>query len=118
MNDQDNKVVKLNDDIQDSTTPSNGAEEASSVKPRNKGIYLLPNLFTTGALFFGFYAVVASMNGLFANASIAIFIAMILDGLDGRVARLTTTKSYLGGEYDSLADMVSFCIAPSMVAFS
>jgi CDP-diacylglycerol--serine O-phosphatidyltransferase len=118
MNDQDNKVVKLNDDIQDSASESNSSDAASNPKPRNKGIYLLPNLFTTGALFFGFYAIVASMNGLFANASIAIFIAMILDGLDGRVARMTNTQSDFGAEYDSLADMVSFGVAPALVAFS
>lgn len=86
--------------------------------PGRKGIYLLPNLFTTGALFSGFYAVVASMNGEFVNASIAIFVAMILDGLDGRVARLTNTQSDFGAEYDSLADMVSFGVAPALVAFS
>lgn len=86
--------------------------------PGRKGIYLLPNLFTTGALFSGFYAVVASMNGDFINASIAIFVAMILDGMDGRVARLTNTQSDFGAEYDSLADMVSFGVAPALVAFS
>jgi CDP-diacylglycerol--serine O-phosphatidyltransferase len=118
MNDQDNKVVKLKDDIQKNTTESNDTDKCSNAKPRNKGIYLLPNLFTTGALFFGFYAIVASMNGLFSNASIAIFIAMILDGLDGRVARLTNTQSDFGAEYDSLADMVSFGVAPALVAFS
>lgn len=118
MNDQDNKVVKLNDDIQDSTTESNSAEAASSPKPRNKGIYLLPNLFTTGALFSGFYAIVASMNGHFESAAIAIFISMILDGLDGRVARMTNTQSDFGAEYDSLADMVSFGVAPALVAFT
>ena len=85
---------------------------------RNKGIYLLPNLFTTGALFFGFYAVVASMNGHFDKAAIAIFVAMILDGLDGRVARLTNTQSEFGAEYDSLADMVSFGVAPALITFS
>lgn len=118
MNDQNNKVVKLNDNIQDSTAETKGSETAASPKPRNRGIYLLPNLFTTGALFFGFYAVVASMNGLFANACIAIFVAMILDGLDGRVARLTNTQSDFGAEYDSLADMVSFGVAPALIAFS
>jgi CDP-diacylglycerol---serine O-phosphatidyltransferase len=118
MNEQDNKVVTLNDDIQTDGSDSSSSEIGSNAKPRNKGIYLLPNLFTTGALFFGFYAVVASMNGLFSNASIAIFIAMILDGLDGRVARLTNTQSDFGAEYDSLADMVSFGVAPALVAFS
>ena len=83
-----------------------------------KGIYLLPNLFTTGALFSGFYAIVASMNGDPVNAGIAIFISMILDGMDGRVARLTNTQSDFGAEYDSLADMVSFGVAPALVAFT
>ncbi|WP_299181124.1 CDP-diacylglycerol--serine O-phosphatidyltransferase [uncultured Neptuniibacter sp.] len=88
------------------------------VKPRSRGIYLLPNLFTTGALFSGFYAVVASMNGHFENAAIAIFVAMVLDGLDGRVARMTNTSSAFGAEYDSLADMVSFGVAPSLVVYN
>ncbi len=83
-----------------------------------KGIYILPNLFTTGSLFSGFYAIVAAMNGDFDNAAVAIFIAMILDGLDGRVARLTNTESKFGEEYDSLSDMVSFGVAPALVAFS
>jgi len=87
-------------------------------KPRSRGIYLLPNLFTTGALFCGFYAVVAGMNGVFDNAAIAIFVAMVLDGLDGRVARLTNTQSAFGAEYDSLSDMVSFGVAPALVTFS
>ncbi|MDX1397874.1 MAG: CDP-diacylglycerol--serine O-phosphatidyltransferase [Oceanospirillum sp.] len=87
-------------------------------KVRRKGIYLLPNLFTTGALFSGFYAVVSAMNGVFDNAAIAIFISMILDGLDGRVARMTNTQSEFGAEYDSLADMVSFGVAPALVSFS
>ena len=77
-----------------------------------RGIYLLPNLLTTAGLFAGFYAVVASMQGHFENAAIAIFIAMIMDGLDGRMARMTNTQSDFGAEYDSMADMVSFGIAP------
>lgn len=85
---------------------------------RHKGIYLLPNLFTTAALFSGFYAVVAGMNGRFEAAAIAIFVAMVLDGLDGRVARLTNTQSKFGAEYDSLADMVSFGVAPALVMFT
>ncbi|WP_101759640.1 CDP-diacylglycerol--serine O-phosphatidyltransferase [Oceanicoccus sp. KOV_DT_Chl] len=85
---------------------------------RRRGIYLLPNLFTTAALFSGFYAVVSSMHGKFEVAAIAIFVAMILDGLDGRVARLTNTQSKFGAEYDSLADMVSFGMAPALVMFS
>lgn len=87
-------------------------------KPRGRGVYLLPNLFTTASLFSGFYAIVAAMNGHFENAAIAIFISMILDGLDGRVARLTNTQSAFGAEYDSLADMVAFGVAPALVAFS
>lgn len=83
-----------------------------------KGIYLLPNLFTTGALFGGFYAVIAAMNGNFHDASMAIFIAMILDGLDGRVARMTNTQSDFGAEYDSLSDMVSFGVAPALVMYT
>jgi CDP-diacylglycerol--serine O-phosphatidyltransferase len=85
---------------------------------RRQGIYLLPNLFTTAALFAGFYAIIAAMRGDFESASIAIFFAMILDGLDGRIARLTNTSSKFGGEYDSLADMVSFGVAPALVMFS
>ncbi|WP_085756905.1 CDP-diacylglycerol--serine O-phosphatidyltransferase [Oceanicoccus sagamiensis] len=85
---------------------------------RRRGIYLLPNLFTTAALFSGYYAVIAGINGKFEAAAIAIFVAMILDGLDGRVARLTNTQSKFGAEYDSLADMVSFGAAPALVMFS
>ncbi len=87
-------------------------------KERHRGIYLLPNLFTTGALFAGFYAVVAGMHNRFETAAIAIFIAMVFDGLDGRVARLTDTQSKFGAEYDSLSDMVSFGVAPALVMFS
>src|SRR5690606_28521430 len=79
---------------------------------------LLPNLFTTAALFAGFYAIVAAMHGSFESAAIAIFVAMILDGLDGRVARLTNTSSAFGEQYDSLSDMVSFGLAPALVIFS
>lgn len=93
-------------------------KEVNGKKERHRGIYLLPNLFTTGALFSGFYAIVAGMNGDFSAAAIAIFVAMILDGLDGRVARMTGTESEFGAEYDSLADMVSFGVAPALVAFS
>ncbi|MCE9685552.1 CDP-diacylglycerol--serine O-phosphatidyltransferase [Shewanella sp. AS16] len=85
---------------------------------KNKGIYLLPNLFTTAGLFSGFYAVIASMNGHFEAAAIAVFVAMICDGLDGRVARLTNTQSDFGAEYDSMADMVSFGMAPALLAYN
>ncbi len=82
-----------------------------------RGIYLLPNLFTTAALFSGFYAVLAAMNGKFEPAAVAIFVAMIMDGLDGRVARLTNTQTAFGAEYDSLSDMVAFGLAPSLVMY-
>ena len=84
---------------------------------RRRGIYLLPNAFTTAALFCGFYAIVMAMNQKFEHASWAIFIAMILDGLDGRVARLTNTQSEFGAQYDSLSDMVSFGAAPALVIY-
>lgn len=84
---------------------------------RRRGIYLLPNAFTTAALFAGFYAVVQAMNDRFEHAAVAIFIAMILDGLDGRVARMTHTQSEFGAEYDSLSDMVSFGVAPALVIY-
>lgn len=86
--------------------------------PRRRGIYLLPNLFTTGALFSGFYAITSAMGGRYETAVIAIFVAMILDGMDGRVARLTNTQSEFGAQYDSLADMVSFGAAPALVMYS
>ena len=82
-----------------------------------RGIYLLPNLLTTGALFSGFYSIVAAMNQHFGSAAIAIFVAMILDGMDGRIARLTNTQSAFGMQYDSLSDMVSFGLAPSLVVY-
>lgn len=92
--------------------------ELDRERPRRaRGIYLLPNLFTTAALFAGFYAVLAAMNDQFEKAAIAIFVAMILDGLDGRVARLTNTQTAFGAEYDSLSDMVAFGLAPSLVMY-
>src|SRR5918995_1642961 len=87
------------------------------VNTRRKGIYLLPNLVTTGGLFAGFYSIVASIDGNFHHAAWAIFAAMLLDGLDGRVARLTSTASEFGKEFDSLADMVSFGLAPAIVVY-
>lgn len=84
---------------------------------RSRGVYLLPNLFTTAALFCGFYAVIASMDGNFQRAAYAIFVAMLLDSMDGRVARMTSTESQFGKEYDSLSDMVSFGIAPALVIY-
>jgi CDP-diacylglycerol--serine O-phosphatidyltransferase len=84
---------------------------------RRRGIYILPNLLTTAALFAGFYAIVQAMNGRFEHSAVAIFIAMVLDGLDGRVARMTNTQSAFGAEYDSLSDMVSFGVAPALVVY-
>jgi CDP-diacylglycerol--serine O-phosphatidyltransferase len=82
-----------------------------------KGFYLLPNILTTAALFAGFYSIVQAMNGAYDHAAVAIFIALILDGLDGRVARLTNTQSAFGAEYDSLSDMVSFGVAPGLIVY-
>lgn len=84
---------------------------------RRRGIYLLPNLFTTASLFAGFYAIVQAMNMRFDQSAVAIFVAMVLDSLDGRVARLTRTQSAFGAEYDSLSDMVSFGAAPALVMY-
>ncbi len=84
---------------------------------RRRGIYVLPNLFTTAALFAGFYAIVQAMNERFEVSAVAIFLAMLFDGLDGRVARLTHTQSEFGAEYDSLSDMVSFGVAPALVVY-
>lgn len=89
----------------------------ASVRHRRRGIYLLPNLLTTAALFSGFYAIVAAMNGRFELAGIAVAVAMVLDNLDGRIARMTNTSSDFGAEYDSLADMVSFGVAPALIMY-
>jgi CDP-diacylglycerol---serine O-phosphatidyltransferase len=91
--------------------------EEAGRKVRRRGVFLLPNLFTLGALFAGFYAMIAAMNGHFDNAALAIVAAGILDGIDGRVARLTNTQSAFGAQLDSLSDMVSFGVAPALVAF-
>ena len=91
-------------------------EDETQAKKR-RGIYLLPNLFTTAAFFFGFYAIVAATNDKFEHAAVAVFIAMILDGIDGRVARMTNTQSEFGAEYDSLADLASFGLAPALVMY-
>jgi CDP-diacylglycerol--serine O-phosphatidyltransferase len=91
-------------------------DDASSIK-RRRGIYLLPNLFTMAALFAGFFAIVQAMNQRFELAAIAIFMAMVLDGMDGRVARLTNTQSAFGEQFDSLSDMTSFGVAPALVMY-
>lgn len=92
-------------------------ETPAKPRPRGKGIYLLPNAFTTAALFSGFFAIVNAMNHQFEIAAIAIFASLVLDGMDGRVARMTNTQSAFGEQYDSLADMVSFGVAPALVAY-
>jgi len=92
-------------------------DDTPSLRPRGRGIYLLPNLFTTGGLFAGFFAIIAASQGRFEAACVAIFIAGILDGVDGRVARLTNTQSEFGVQYDSLADLVSFGMAPALVMY-
>jgi len=94
------------------------SDPAPARTPRHRGIYLLPNLFTTGAMAAGFFAIVASIDGRFAEAAIAVFVAAVLDGMDGRVARLTGTQSEFGVQYDSLSDLVSFGLAPSLVMYT
>lgn len=87
-------------------------------KPVHRGIYLLPNLFTTAALFAGFYAIIAGFLGYFTAAAVAVFVAALLDGMDGRIARLTGTQSEFGVQYDSLSDLVSFGLAPALVMYT
>ena len=99
------------------TTDPSTPPDAAPARPRRRGVYLLPNIFTTGVMFSGFYAIVAATDGNFDRAGIAIFIAMICDGLDGRIARWTNTSSEFGKEYDSLSDMVAFGLAPAVVAY-
>jgi CDP-diacylglycerol--serine O-phosphatidyltransferase len=93
-------------------------EIPSGARKPPRGIYLLPNLFTTGAMFAGFYAIVAGIGGHYTSAAIAVFVAGLLDGLDGRVARLTHTQSEFGVQYDSLSDLVSFGLAPALVLYT
>jgi CDP-diacylglycerol--serine O-phosphatidyltransferase len=103
----------MHDDMNDSLP----AEQESKEQKSRRGIYLLPNMITTAGLFAGFYAIVAAMGGRYEAAAIAIFVAMIMDGIDGRVARLTNTQSDFGVEYDSLSDMVCFGLAPALVMY-
>ncbi|MEK8045995.1 CDP-diacylglycerol--serine O-phosphatidyltransferase [Ideonella margarita] len=95
----------------------NELEVVATPRPRRKGIYILPNLFTLAALFGGFYAIVMAMNGRFEQAAIGVFCAMVLDSLDGRVARMTNTQSAFGEQMDSLSDMVSFGAAPALIIY-
>jgi CDP-diacylglycerol--serine O-phosphatidyltransferase len=103
-------------DMHDGVQPVADGDEAP-VRPRRKGIYILPNLFTLAALFGGFYAIVMAMNGRFEQSAIGIFCAMVLDSLDGRVARMTNTQSTFGEQMDSLSDMVSFGAAPALIMY-
>ncbi len=91
---------------------------SKNTQPRPRGIYLLPNLFTIGALFAGFFAITSAFQGNCDRAAIAIFLAMIMDSLDGRVARLTNTMTNFGAEFDSLSDMAAFAIAPALLAYA
>lgn len=109
-NDQDDSIIPI--DEHEEFVSQDGK------KISRKGIYLLPNLLTLGALFAGFYAIIAGMNGNFNAAGWAILIAAVMDGLDGRVARMTNTQSAFGAQFDSLADMVSFGVAPALIVFS
>lgn len=92
-------------------------EDPKPASPRRRGVFLLPNLFTTGVLFSGFFAIISAINGEFIHAAIAIYVAMVLDGLDGRVARMTNTQSEFGAEYDSLSDLVAFGVAPALIMY-
>lgn len=94
------------------------AEAPENIGVRRKGIYLLPNLFTTGSLFAGFFSIISSLSGDYISAAIAIFIALIMDGLDGRVARLLNAQSAFGAQYDSISDMLSFGIAPPLLVYN
>jgi CDP-diacylglycerol---serine O-phosphatidyltransferase len=109
IEDQDVDTEVGADEIEPGTVDAEG--------PRRRGIFLLPNLFTSAGLFAGFYAIVAAMAGKFEPAAIAVFVAMVFDSLDGRVARWTHTESAFGKEYDSLADMVAFGLAPAIIAY-
>jgi len=105
------------EDAIDAADPGSDRDEFARSRPRRKGIYILPNLFTLAALFGGFYAIVMAMNGRFEQAAIGVFCAMVLDSLDGRVARMTNTQSTFGEQMDSLSDMVSFGAAPGLVMY-
>ncbi len=104
--------------MNDTQDPDDDLEPAEvPARPRRKGIYVLPNLFTLAALFGGFYAIVMAMNARFDQAAIGVFCAMVLDSLDGRVARMTNTQSAFGEQMDSLSDMVSFGAAPALIIY-
>jgi CDP-diacylglycerol--serine O-phosphatidyltransferase len=103
--------------MHDGNDSDDAESDATVVRKRRKGIYVLPNLFTLAALFGGFYAIVMAINGRFDLAAVGVFCAMVLDSLDGRVARMTNTQSAFGEQMDSLSDMVSFGAAPALIAY-
>lgn len=105
-------------DENSNTADKSGNANQRGPEVRGRGIYLLPNLFTTAALFAGFYAIVSAYNENYAGAAVAILVAMVLDGFDGRVARMTNTTSAFGAEYDSMSDMVSFGVAPAFLMYA
>lgn len=111
------RSFRRNKSVQETVAVDAGRRAARQQFLRKRGIYLLPNAFTTAALFCGFFAVVQAMNVRFEVAAIAIFVAMVLDGMDGRVARMTHTQSAFGEQFDSLSDMVSFGVAPALVMY-
>jgi CDP-diacylglycerol---serine O-phosphatidyltransferase len=116
-------MAQAHDDEPDEVADPRRHDDSPDVPPvraglRRRGIYLLPNLFTTGVLFCGFFAIVQAMQGRFETGCIAIFVAMVLDGMDGRVARWTNTQSEFGAQYDSIADMVAFGAAPALIAYT
>ena len=103
--------------MDDIPAPADATDPGAEPRPRRRSIYLLPNLFTSGGLFAGFFAIIAASQGRFEAACIAIFVAAVLDGIDGRVARMTNTQSEFGMHYDSLADLISFGMAPALVMY-
>lgn len=111
------KTAKADNQEPEQAKLSDSKELANQDTLRQKGIFLLPNLFTTTALFFGFYAILAAFNEHYVASAIGIFVAMVFDFLDGRVARLTGTQSAFGAEYDSLSDVIAFGLAPALVAY-
>ena len=109
----------LDNEVDESAAAEQGQPKGAPLGTlRRRGIYLLPNLFTTGVLFCGFFAIVQAMHGRYDTAGIAIFVALVLDGMDGRVARWTNTQSEFGAQYDSIADMVAFGAAPALIAYT
>lgn len=117
---EDDKNSRNKPTLRPLRTSSDDADGGVPGRPSGyrRGVALLPNLITTGALFSGFYAIVAGMNGRFVAAGLAVYVAMLLDAADGRVARMTSSESRFGAEFDSLSDMVAFGVAPALVAFS